>query len=68
MVLIIHFDLLIIIYFPFIYYSDISHISRMDPIGDVPLKEVGKWANKNLNVGRVSKQLLHWYTAYDKVL
>lgn len=40
----------------------------MDPIGEVPLKHVSKWASKNLNVQRVSKQLYQWYTVYDKVL
>lgn len=39
----------------------------MEPIADVPLKDVGKWAEKNLQPERVGRQLIMWAKAYDKV-
>ncbi|KAL5270205.1 hypothetical protein ACHWQZ_G001069 [Mnemiopsis leidyi] len=38
----------------------------MEPIADVPLKDVGKWAEKNLQPERVGRQLTMWAKAYDK--
>ena len=39
----------------------------MEPISDVPLKDVGKWAEKNLKAERVGRQMMLWWSAYNKV-
>ena len=39
----------------------------MDPVGDVALKDLNKWAAKNLTPQRISDQAGKWYKVYDQV-